>query len=72
MNNRLNLKIFLVIVFLGGMVYQPNWVYENFWAKADFYSSLPFTFPFFLYLLIASSLQTAFIYFAIRLIKRVF
>ena len=46
-------------IFLCAFVYQPTWVYENFWSKADFYNSLPFTVPFFLFLTIYASISTA-------------
>jgi hypothetical protein len=63
-------SIFYSLVFLTGFVYQPNWVYENFWSKADFYESHPFVFPYVGFLLIYSSLQTTFATLSVKLIKK--
>ena len=60
----------LVLTFLVAMAYQPNWVYENFWSKADFYDSIPFTVPYLVFLLVYSSITTGLAELAIRFIKK--
>ena len=60
----------LVTTFLVAMVYQPNWVYENFWSKAYFYDSIPFNFPYLGFILIYSVLATAVFELFIRFIKK--
>ena len=40
------------------LVFVPNWFFDNFWAKADFYDSIPFTVPFVAYSLVAATLGT--------------
>ena len=60
----------LVLTFLTAMVYQPNWVYENFWSKADFYSLIPFAVPFLVFLIIYSAITTGLTELGIRLIKK--
>ncbi|CAB4756268.1 unannotated protein [freshwater metagenome] len=60
----------LVLTFISAMAYQPNWVYENFWSKADFYDSIPFTVPFLVFLIIYSSITTGLVELGIRLIKK--
>jgi hypothetical protein len=57
-------------IFLLGFVYQPNWVRENFWLKADFYSSLPFQFPYVLFLLTYSLLSICVSLLFVNVIKR--
>jgi hypothetical protein len=52
------------------MLYQPNWVYENFWSKADFYDSIPFTVPYLAFLLIYSAITTGLAELGIRFIKK--
>jgi len=52
------------------MLFQPNWVYENFWSKADFYDSIPFTVPYLVYLLIYSVITTSLAELGIRFIKK--
>jgi hypothetical protein len=60
----------LLIVFLSSMLYQPNWVYENLWSKADFYSSIPFTVPFLAFLLFHSLISTTIVELGIRFVKK--
>jgi hypothetical protein len=52
------------------MLYQPNWVYENLWSKADFYSSIPFTVPFLAFLLFHSLISTTIVELGIRFVKK--
>jgi len=60
----------LVLTFLIAMLYQPNWIYENFWSKADFYDSIPFTVPYLVFLLIYSAITTGLAELGIRFIKK--
>ena len=60
----------LGFVFLSAFFYQPNWVYENFWSKADFYDSLPFELPYLVFLLVYAGISTALAELGIRFIKK--
>jgi hypothetical protein len=60
----------LATTFLVAMLCQPNWVYENFWSKADFYDSIPFTVPYLAFLLIYSAITTGLAELGIRFIKK--
>jgi hypothetical protein len=60
----------LILTFLFAMTYQPNWVFENFWSKADFYDSIPFTVPYLAFLVIYSSITTFLAELGIRFIKK--
>jgi hypothetical protein len=60
----------LVLTFLVAMAYQPNWGYENFWSKADFYDSIPFTVPYLVFLVVYSSITTGISELATRFIKK--
>ena len=60
----------LILTFAFALIYQPNWVYENFWSKAGFYDSIPFTVPYFVFLIIYSSITTGITEIGIRLIKK--
>ena len=62
--------VFYVLVFLFGLVYQPNWVLDNFWLKADFYDDIPFRVPFLVFLIIYSYLNLIFVWYAVKLIKK--
>lgn len=60
----------LVFIFLMAMLYQPNWVDENFWSKAAFYDAIPFTVPYLAFLIIYSAITTGFAELGIRFIKK--
>ena len=60
----------LTTTFLVAMLYQPNWAYENFWSKAGFYDSSPFTVPYLAFLLIYSAITTALAELVIRFVKK--
>ncbi len=62
--------VFFVFVFFFGLVYQPNWVLDNFWLKADFYEDIPFQVPYLVFLLIYSYLNTIFVWYVVKFIKR--
>ena len=62
--------VLLATTFLVAMLYQANWVYENFWSKADFYNSIPFTVPYLVFLLIYSVITTGLAELGIRFIKK--
>jgi hypothetical protein len=65
-----NLSVFLTVIFALGFIYQPNWAYENFWSRADFYESIPFAVPFIVFKLVFASAQTGFAWICIKLIKK--
>jgi hypothetical protein len=60
----------LGFTLLLGFIYQPIWVYENFWFKADFYNSIPFKVPYLAFLFIYSIISTAFVELVIRFVKK--
>ena len=60
----------LLLSFLISIFYQPNWIYENFWSRADFYDALPVTVPFFMFLIIYSTISTLFVELIIRFVKK--
>lgn len=62
--------VFYVLVFLFGLVYQPNWVLDNFWLKADFYEDIPFQVPYLVFLTIYSYLNLIFVWYLVKFIKR--
>lgn len=64
-------RIFLlVLTFLLGIIYQPNWVYQNFWSRADFYDAIPFTVPFLAFALIYAVIATGCTELGIRFVKK--
>ncbi len=62
--------MFYVLVFLFGLVYQPNWVLDNFWLKADFYDDIPFQVPHLVFLIIYSYLNLIFVWYVVKFIKK--
>ena len=63
-------KATLLVTFIISFFIQPNWFYENFWSKADFYDSIPFNVPFVAYSLVAAILGTLICEGAIRFVKK--
>jgi hypothetical protein len=61
---------FYTLVLLFGFGYQPNWVYENFWSKAEFWNVLPFTPSYYLYLLIYAIISTLVVYYMVQIAKK--
>jgi hypothetical protein len=62
--------VFYVLVFLFGLVYQPNWVLDNFWLKADFYDDIPFQVPYLVFLIIYSYLSLIFVWYVVKFVKK--
>ncbi len=62
--------LFYVLVFLVGLVYQPNWVLDNFWLKADFYDDIPFQVPYLVFLTVYSYLNLIFVWFVVKFVKK--
>lgn len=60
----------LSLIFLAAFFYQPNWVYENFWSRADFYESLPFTVPYLVFQVVFAAIATSLTELGIRVIKK--
>jgi len=63
-------KATLLAAFTISFFVQPSWAYNNFWAKADFYDSMPFAVPYFVYATVAALLTTATCEIAIRFVKK--
>ena len=62
--------VFYVLVFLFGLVFQPNWVLDNFWLKADFYDDIPFRIPYLVFLIVYSYLNLMFVWYVVKFIKK--
>lgn len=62
--------IFYFLVFAFGFVYQPNWVRENFWLKAEFYDDIPFNVPYLAFLIIYSFLSTLLVWYLVKFAKK--
>lgn len=58
------------LIFLVTFIYQPNWVYENFWSKVDFYESIPFALPNLVFLFVYAAISIAINEFGIRFLKK--
>jgi hypothetical protein len=63
-------KAILLAVFVLSFFAQPSWVYNNFWAKADFYNSIPFVVPHFAYAGTAALIATGTCELVIRFVKK--
>ena len=63
-------KAILVFTFLLGLVYQPNWVYQNFYSNPRWVDDAWWSLSYPAYLLVYALLSTAFVELVIRLIKK--
>jgi len=61
---------FYSLVFFSGLVYQPDWVYDNFWGNAGFYESIPFNIYYWQFALVYSIILVPVVWSVVRLIKR--
>ena len=60
----------LVLIFLLGLVYQPTWVYQNFYSNPRWVDDAWWSLSYPAYLLVYALLSTAFVELVIRLIKK--
>jgi hypothetical protein len=63
-------KAILVFTFLLGLVYQPYWVYQNFYSNPRWVDDAWWSLSYPAYLLVYALLSTAFVELVIRLIKK--
>jgi len=62
--------VFFALVFIFGFFFQPSWVVDNFWLKADFYNDIPFRVPYLGFLTLFAFLHTIFVWYVVKLIKK--
>ena len=63
-------RVFYGFMFLIGYIRQPNFVYENFWSRAEFYESLPFAVPFWFYSIVCGAVFAVIVWGLIRFAKK--
>ena len=63
-------RVFYGLMFFIGYIRQPNFVYENFWSRADFYESLPFAVPFWFYSIVCGVVFAFIVWGFIRFAKK--
>ena len=62
--------VFFALVFIFGFLFQPKWVVDNFWLKADFYNDIPFRVPYLAFLALFAFFNTLFVWIVVKLIKK--
>ena len=60
----------LVFTFLLGLVYQPNWVYQNFYSNPRWVDGAWWSLSFPAYLIVYAVLSTVFVELVIRFVKK--
>ena len=63
-------RVFYGFMFLIGYVRQPNFVYENFWSRADFYESLPVAVPYWFDSIVCGAVFAIIVWAFIRFAKK--
>lgn len=61
---------FLAFTFISAILFQPNWFYETFWIKADFYIPIPFPMLFVAFLFVYASIATTLVEIGIKFVKK--
>lgn len=62
--------VFFALVFIFGFLFQPRWVIDNFWLKADFYDDIPFRVPYLVFLALYAFLNTLFVWCVVKFVKK--
>jgi hypothetical protein len=62
--------VFFALVFIYGFLFQPRWVIDNFWLKADFYNDIPFRVPYLAFLALYAFLNTLFVWYVVKFVKK--
>jgi hypothetical protein len=72
MNNRTILLRSVIYGFIGlvAFIQQPNWVYQNFWSRADFWDQWGFRIPYLLFCAIYAAIAIAFTHSLVKFVKR--
>ena len=60
----------LAFCALVSIFFQPNWVSDNFWYKAEFWDALPFNFPYMGFIFIYAAISTLLFDQLIRFVKK--
>ncbi len=60
----------LVFTFLLGLVYQPNWVYQNFYSNPRWVDDAWWSLSYPAYLIVYAVISTVFIELVIRFVKK--
>ena len=68
--NKVRISMLVVFFLIGFFLPEPNFIYENFWSKAEFWSVLPFTPSYYLYRFLYASVLTGLIELLIRFVKK--
>ena len=60
----------LVFTFLLGLIYQPNWVYQNFYSNPRWVDDAWWSLSYPAYLIVYAVISTVFIELVIRFVKK--
>ena len=68
--NKVRISMLVVFFLAGFFLPEPNFIYENFWSKAEFWDVLPFTPSIYLYRFLYAVISTGIVELTIRFIKK--
>ena len=68
--NKIRLSLLSFVFLAAFFLPEPNFIYENFWSKANFWDALPFTPSIYLYKFLYAFISTGIIELLIRFTKR--
>ena len=68
--NRIRISILAFTFLIGFLLPEPNFIYENFWSKAEFWDVLPFTPSYWLYRFLYAVFLAGLVELIIRFVKK--
>ena len=68
--NKVRISILAIFFLAGFTLPEPNFIYENFWSKAQFWDVSPFTPSYYLYRFLYAVFLTGLVELIIRFVKK--
>jgi hypothetical protein len=68
--NKVRISLLVLFFLIGFFLPEPNFIYENFWSKAEFWEVLPFTPSYLFYRFLYAVFLMGFVELGIRFIKK--
>ena len=68
--SKVRISILVLFFLVGFFLPEPNFIYENFWSRAEFWEALPFTPSYYLYRFLYAASLTGLVELMIRFVKK--
>ena len=68
--NKVRISILIFFFLIGFFLPEPNFIFQNFWSRAEFWEALPFTPSYYLYRFLYAVFLMGFVELGIRFMKK--